>query len=65
LGDNLNGQFGLNFLWKPQDFEGYVTARPTINAKESFKARAVYTQLTGIVKVVLVIVIVIAHWPQC
>jgi len=37
-----------------------IISRYDINAKESFKAPAVYTQLTVIVKVVLVIVIIIA-----
>ena len=37
-----------------------VISRYDIDAKESYKARAVYTQLTIIVKVILVIVIVIA-----
>ncbi len=37
-----------------------IISRYDIDAKENFKARAVYTQLTIIVKVILVIVIVIA-----
>ena len=37
-----------------------ITSRYDIDARESFKARAVYTQLTIIVKVILVIIIVIS-----